>query len=330
MPGKGEIKKLARELAKKLVIPNIWAEVRKALLQIPRGKVTSYKAIALALGDERAARAIARLLPKNPELDKVPCYKVVHSDGRIGGYVLGIEEKIRRLRAEGIGVKNGKAENFENLLFADFKLRPILRELQAEQIKIARKVELRPLSLDEIELVAGVDIAYLSEKAIAAAVVLDKQKNLVEKKVAISRVSFPYIPTYLAYRELKPMLSVIAELESKVDLIFVDGNGLLHPRFCGIATHLGVLLRVPTIGVAKKLLLGERKNDCIYVKGRKVAKVLKLDKKELFVSPGNLIDLESATRLTKSFVENRAVLPVKLAHKFANEAKMALKEGEKN
>ena len=95
----------------------------KLLLQIPRGKVTTYKAIATALGTPGAARAVGTSMKKNEQPNVYPCYKVVKSDGSLGGYSSrrGTEEKIERLRRDGIAVRNGKIVNFKNIVFDAFR-----------------------------------------------------------------------------------------------------------------------------------------------------------------------------------------------------------------
>lgn len=93
--------------------------VLKILIQIPRGKVTTYRALAAALGRPRAARAAGAAVGKNPHAPIVPCHRVVRSDGRIGGYSGrgGIKTKIRLLRKEGVKINNGKLENFKQVLY---------------------------------------------------------------------------------------------------------------------------------------------------------------------------------------------------------------------
>lgn len=86
--------------------------LQQLLLRVPRGKVTTYKALANAMGT-RGCRAVGRLLGRNPEPDRFPCFKVVRSDGRLGGFSLGKADKIRRLEKDGISVKNGRIEDFE-------------------------------------------------------------------------------------------------------------------------------------------------------------------------------------------------------------------------
>ncbi len=81
-------------------------ELQQLLLKIPKGKVTSYKEIARALGIHPRAAAI--LLSRNPSPDKYPCYKVVYSDGKLGGYTSGVREKMKRLKKDGIEIRKGR------------------------------------------------------------------------------------------------------------------------------------------------------------------------------------------------------------------------------
>lgn len=88
--------------------------------QIPKGRVSTYGAVAEALGNKSYARAVGTFMNKNPNADTMPCYKIVCSDGRIGGFGLGIEDKIRRLKNDNINVENGKIINFSKVFFNDF------------------------------------------------------------------------------------------------------------------------------------------------------------------------------------------------------------------
>ncbi|MDG6773301.1 MGMT family protein [Thiomicrorhabdus sp. ZW0627] len=89
------------------------------LKRIPKGKVTTYKAIADAL-DSKAYRAVGSAMAKNPFLIEVPCHRVVNSDGAIGDYALGKDKKVELLEGEGIEIKNSKVADFESVFF-DFK-----------------------------------------------------------------------------------------------------------------------------------------------------------------------------------------------------------------
>ncbi len=90
--------------------------IQQLLLQIPQGRVTTYKELAQAMGT-KGYRYIGQLLHRNPEPDRFPCFKVVKSDGTLGGFAMGTKEKIRRLRSDGISVENGKIASFDKRIF---------------------------------------------------------------------------------------------------------------------------------------------------------------------------------------------------------------------
>jgi O-6-methylguanine DNA methyltransferase len=89
--------------------------------QIPKGRVSTYGAVAEALGNKNYARVVGTYMHRNPDADTMPCFKIVNSDGSLGGFGLGIPNKIRRLQNDGIKVKNGKIIDFDRVFFNDFK-----------------------------------------------------------------------------------------------------------------------------------------------------------------------------------------------------------------
>lgn len=89
---------------------NFTNKVFSLVRKIPFGKVCTYKEIAKALGEENAVRAVGNALKKNKDFEKVKCFKVVKTSGKVGGYALGLKEKIKRLQEEDITVKNGKID----------------------------------------------------------------------------------------------------------------------------------------------------------------------------------------------------------------------------
>ncbi|MEA2056006.1 MAG: MGMT family protein [Candidatus Thermoplasmatota archaeon] len=89
--------------------------------QIPKGRVSTYGAVAKALGNKGYARVVGKHMNKNPDADTMPCFKIVKSNGGLGGFGLGIEDKIRRLKEDGISVKDGKIVNFKKVFFDNFK-----------------------------------------------------------------------------------------------------------------------------------------------------------------------------------------------------------------
>jgi deoxyribonuclease V len=125
--------------------------------------------------------------------------------------------------------------------------------------------QLQPLTiledrLGEIRHVAGVDVGFEDNYAItqaAVAVLTFPELQLVESAIAQIPTTFPYVPGFLSFREIPAILKALEKLTIAPDLILCDGQGTAHPRRFGIACHLGVLIDVPTIGVAKSLFVGK-------------------------------------------------------------------------
>ncbi len=287
---------------------NLYKKTYDIVKQIPKGKVSTYGKVAIALGDIVASRAVGKILNENPYKD-VPCYRVIQSDGSIGGYARGVEKKIELLMKDGIEIKEGKIE-LEKYLFDDFKTDYPLKKLREEQEKLRNRIVFE--EIDQPEIIAGMDVAY--GKYAYGAYVECEDYEIKKIKIIRKRINFPYIPTYLAYRELPVLLELIKN--EKPDVVLIDGNGLLHPRFFGIACHFGVVSKIPAIGIAKKLLTGEEKNGYIFIGNRKVG--IKVNK--FFVSPGYKIDIESSKKIFEKLIKKNLNL-VHLAHIKANEEK---------
>ncbi len=290
---------------------NLYEKTYELVKQIPRGKVSTYGAVARALGDIIAARAVGIMLNQNP-YQEVPCYRVIKSDGSLGGYATGIEKKIRLLKNDGIEIINGRID-LKKYLFDDFKTDYPLKKLRKEQEELRSRIVIE----DDFEMssIAAMDVSYTRRIAYGAYVEFDWEGNLIKKKVVKKQIEFPYIPTYLAYREM-PILNELLKGE-KPSIVMLDGNGLLHPRLFGIACHFGVLHDIATIGIAKKLLCGEERNGYIFVNGKKVARRIG----KIFVSPGNRVSVESAYEIAKKFMKYSVPEPVRQAHILANEAR---------
>ena len=161
--------------------------------------------------------------------------------------------------------------------------------------------------LGKVRYVAGVDIGFEDNYAIskaAVAVLSYPELKLVEQAIARIPTAFPYVPGYLSFREIPAILAALPKLKITPDLILCDGQGLAHPRRLGLACHLGVLLDMPTIGVAKSLLIGKHeevplekgsqkplmdKDETIGVVLRSRTKV-----KPIYVSIGHKISLPTA------------------------------------
>jgi len=124
------------------------------------------------------------------------------------------------------------------------------------QNELSRKIVLSANGITSVESVAGVDLAYWKvgddEYAVCCIVVLEERtKRTIESKYSFGKVEVPCIPGCLAFRELPLILETVKKLDTIPDLYMFDGNGYLHPRHMGIATHVSFYLDKPTIGVAK-------------------------------------------------------------------------------
>ncbi len=311
------------------------------LKQIPKGRVTTYRALALALGDARAARAVGQILADNPEPDVYPCYKVVHSDGRVGEYSGpgGLDEKIQRLRREGIPVRDGRIPDLKRYAFHGFKTDRPLEKLRRLQEELAARVVKEPaLSLDDVHAVGGVDLSYPGPWEGVGAYVSVARGTLRPLAAETHRceVAFPYIPTYLAFRELPvllPLLRRVRERNRLADVILVDGSGILHPRHAGIASHLGVLLDHPTVGVIKRLLYGRvdvkgmARGEMRPVRDPETGDVIGMAVKTheradpLYVSIGHKVDLAMAVRLVLELAKGHKLPePIRRAHELCTRA----------
>ncbi|WP_266167878.1 deoxyribonuclease V [Dyella subtropica] len=202
---------------------------------------------------------------------------------------------------------------------------------RALQTAWAKRVRLEE-DFPEPRCIAGVDVGFEEQGAItrAAAVLLDAQ-TLVPIAEAVARLPtcMPYIPGLLSFRELSAVLRALAGLPEVPDLIFVDGQGIAHPRGLGIASHLGVITGLPTIGVAKTLLVGrhdevgERRGDradLIY-QGRVIGTVLRSKDrvKPLIVSPGHRVSVAgAANRVLGCCTRYRLPEPTRLADRLAS------------
>lgn len=213
-----------------------------------------------------------------------------------------------------------------------------IKDLEYEYIKIQNnlynKINLNDtVNLFEIRTVAGVDLAYWKkeniEYAVCCIVVLDFDSHeIIEKKEYIDKVEVPYIPGYLAFRELPIFIKAYKKLESKPDVFFFDGNGYLHSRHMGLATHAGILINKPSIGIAKSyykiknqeyIMPPNEQNSYtdIVINGEIYGRVLRTQKKvkPVFLSIGNMITLDTAMKITNKMVtkDSHIPLPTRLA-----------------
>jgi deoxyribonuclease V len=200
------------------------------------------------------------------------------------------------------------------------------------QIKLSERIILKDEVPDRIRFVAGVDVAYAKDISIAAIAVLSfNLLRLVESQTAICKTLFPYIPTLLSFREIPPAVQAIRKLHVQPDVFLVDAHGYAHPYRCGFASHLGLIIKKPTIGVAKSMLIGtlekseqNKNNVVIRHKGEIIGAEIttKPRQKPVYVSVGNMISLNTAIKIVKQCTLNsRIPEPIAVAHEIATAAK---------
>src|ERR671916_3177208 len=180
------------------------------------------------------------------------------------------------------------------------------RRLQEELA--SRVVTGPPLDLSGVRHVAGADVSTQGDTAYATVVVLEfPGLSPVEVRGFEAPLRFPYVPGLLSFREVPSLAGALRKVETQVDALILDAQGLAHPRRMGLASHLGLSLDVPTVGCAKSRLVGSYKEpgrekgsatDLVH-RGEIVGRVLRTRDgvSPVYVSVGNGIDLGSAVEL---------------------------------
>lgn len=215
--------------------------------------------------------------------------------------------------------------------------------LWPEDIPGARKVQetlrkkVRISSLKSApKLIAGVDAAFSGDRVIAACSLFGYPEiRCLEEAHGIVKLTFPYIPGFLSFREGPAIVEAIGRLKTRPDVILFDGQGIAHPKGIGIASHIGVVLGVPAIGCAKSRLVGEyeepgpRKGDWTPLRHEKrivgAAVRTRDDVRPLFVSPGHRITLKQSIDIVlRCCTKYRIPEPVRRADHLAREIKRRL------
>lgn len=226
-------------------------------------------------------------------------------------------------------------------LLHDWNVTPA--EAVALQQQLRSQIRIEPLA-NSPRTIAGCDISFnkFEETVYAGIVVLDLDTlETIEETGVISTASFPYIPGLLSFREIPSLLEAWSTLKSEPDVVMFDGHGTAHPRRIGIASHAGLFLNRPTFGCGKSVLVGKF-NEPLTQRGSwspmlhygdVVGAALRTKDKvnPVYVSPGHLIDLETAIDLTlrchggRRGFGYRIPEPTRRAHNLVN----ALRRGER-
>ncbi len=277
----------------------------KVLSSIPVGKVATFGSIAEALGDRRAALAVRNECLRLRELGvEVPWWRAVNADG------VPLEGATPFLRKEG-SLADGlvKKERF----FEELEREPLLVRLRKVQEVLSKRLVIEG-SLDP-ETAGGVDVSYETvkgvERAYASCVLVNRRLEVLNVVRFSYKPPIPYIPTYLAFREIRGML--VTARRCKPDVLFVDGQGILHPRLLGEASHVGLVAEIPTIGVAKSKLIGEIDGEMVLVEGR----LRGWFHRGGYVSPGHMVGVRESLEIAKKFWVSgeKQPRPLILAHR---------------
>ncbi len=271
---------------------DFYAALRGLLEQVPEDKTTTPRHLACALGDPVADRAVIEALGRK---------EFKHFE--------------KRVATEPYPYKK---------IFTNFDSDKPLRRLAEKQRIMAERVILDDQN-EDIRRVAGVDAAYSGNKAYAACVVMDREFKITELRTVVSEIGFPYIPGYFAFREASITLSAAREA-SGFDVLLVNGHGIAHPRGCGLATYVGIELDAPTIGVARRLMVGdigaERGGWTPITLGSIIvgAKLGGKGRSTLYVSIGHRVSLETSVEIVRDFqIDGGLPEPLRAAHSKAIE-----------
>ncbi|MCY8087996.1 endonuclease V [Bacillus sonorensis] len=204
----------------------------------------------------------------------------------------------------------------------------------ALQMELKSQIQLtKTISNNSLQNCAGVDLAYWEEDGesvgVCSMVVLDvNSKNIIEKVHSVGKVNVPYVPGFLAFRELPLIIEAAKKLTVDPDVFLFDGNGYLHYHHMGVATHASFFLNKPTIGIAKTYLRIKQTDfempddevgayTDIVIDGEVYGRALRTRQgvKPVFLSSGNFIDLESSYQIAMNLInqESRLPIPVRLA-----------------
>ncbi|MCX9080929.1 MAG: endonuclease V [Candidatus Methanoperedens sp.] len=202
-------------------------------------------------------------------------------------------------------------------------------------IKVQHMVAKRAIIKDDfknIRFIAAADQAFLDKLIISGIILLDFHSlEIIERVFSIQPVSFPYISTFLSFREGPAIVNAFKKLKTRHDILLIDGAGINHPHNAGLATHVGVALDLPTIGITKTILCGKgveptnvgEASPLVHT-DRTVGWLLKSRQKSkpIVIAPGHRVSLDSSISIVKSCLGGHKLPePARLAHEYANMCK---------
>ncbi len=211
------------------------------------------------------------------------------------------------------------------------------QDLLRIQTNIAKQVVLEGPAC-AVESIGAVAQSFAADLVFSSALLFDELMNVIDESTAIVKTTVPYIPGLLFFREGPAAIAAVKKLRIRPDVLIVHGCGINHPRFAGLASHLGVILNISTVGVSKNTLCGSyvepdqlRRYALLTSQGRSLGFVLKTvaGAKPIFISPGNRISLQNALHVVECCVVNhRLPEPLRLAHIKARQVRSAARRDE--
>lgn len=213
---------------------------------------------------------------------------------------------------------------------AEERVKINLAEAAETQRRLASRLILK-WERREVKLIAGADFGYDSKREKIAAVIVVfavPALEIVEATWSIQKIHCPYIPGFLSLREGPAFLTTFKKIKNRPDVTLVDGNGIAHPRMMGLASYVGVLLDIPTVGCAKKPffpfdLPADGRGSFTVYRNRNKEKVglclrTRSGVKPVFISPGHRTDFLFARNLVLRFSRFRIPEPLREAHRRAS------------
>ncbi|MGC9133389.1 MAG: endonuclease V [Nanopusillaceae archaeon] len=287
-------------------------ELKNLINQIPKGKISTFKILSEYLGSTYSIKFILQYYKKI----NAPWWRVVNENG----IVKDLKQK-ELLIKEGV-IINGNKIDLDKYLFKDFFVKEkILEKYRKIQEELAKKIILEN-GFKEIIYIGGVDLSYKDDFGYIVYVILDKELNLINKYIFKEKIEFPYIPSFLAFREGEPIIKTFNKIKEKIDILFVNGHGISHPVKMGLASYVGVILNIPTIGITKSLLTGKIIDNKIIIDNEVRGYIIEKENKKIYASPGNLISLEKSKELAEKYwIKGNYPEPIRLADEISKKIK---------
>ncbi|MFO8051483.1 MAG: endonuclease V [Thermoplasmatota archaeon] len=297
---------------------------------VPMGSVTTFGALASALGTVRASRAVGELI----SIGSVngPVHRVVYSDGSVP------ERSVEELSTEVPTVY--KIEK-DRMVGFELESPPLYSLISIQEVLSNRgdkEFERR------ISTVAGMDISSKDNVHAGAMIVMDREGKELNEVVHLGDVRFPYIPGLLFFREALILIPLLDKARSlgmvnSETLLVLDGNGILHPRRMGVAVQFGMVTDTMTCGIAKRLMIGQRGAPKKVDDLRSTASVtegceeigtalIKEGTKPVYLSKGHGCSRKEITDVILGLWRSRIPEPTRRAHILANEARKTSPSGK--